>query len=124
MNRLLPDLHVSRLKQAALDQPAEWNAWLRPMVDGRQKFRLLRPRRGGQPGRGDADVALVALDAEAARAKPDRHGAGGPGAEERNEDQVARRGGREDDTVKQASGFCVGCALRPSAWFRSSPVQM
>ena len=71
-------------------------------------------------------IGRVALDADEVAAEALGHGAGGAGAEERIEHDVARLATRTRMTrASSASGFCVGCSFLPSSSFsRSSPVQI
>ena len=116
---------AARLQDAELDDDAERHARLGTLAAynlerrGRQRPHSVDARLRGRR------IVGVALDAEPAPAQPLGHGAGGAGAEERVEHQVAGVGGGEQHAVSRASGFCVGCALRPAASLsRSGPAQI
>src|SRR5215469_1510726 len=90
---------------AALHEPAEGNAGLVALRGGGDDFEIGVGRSRAEALLGDGDIALVALDADIVAAEPLGDDAGGAGAEEGIEDEIARLGRSEDDAVKERLGL-------------------
>ncbi len=112
---------LARAQQAAFDQPAEWNARLFAF---RRCFEQIRfgnaARVSDAPGR-QLDVVRVAFDPDKITAELFGHGACGPAAEKRIEDQVPDLCRGEHHTVQQRFGLLGRVRLLPSSFFRRSP---